>query len=158
MCAHNGTHVDAPFHFLKDGKTVEKIPPEQMVGYAFVSTHEGELSSEDAVRILREAKSRLPESAKRILIRGNALVTLPAAEVFAQAGIFLLGVESQSVGPEDAPMAVHLALLRKDVVLLEGLRLSAVEDGVYFLSAMPLSLAGADGAPCRAILVDFENG
>jgi arylformamidase len=158
MCAHNGTHVDAPFHFLKDGKTVEKIPPEQVVGYAFVSTYEGELSSEDAMRILREAKSRFPESAKRILIRGNALVTLPAAEVFAQAGIFLLGVESQSVGPEDAPMAVHLALLRKDVVLLEGLRLSAVEDGVYFLSAMPLSLAGADGAPCRAILVDFENG
>jgi arylformamidase len=55
-------------------------------------------------------------------------------------------------------MAVHLALLQREIVLLEGLRLSAVEDGVYFLSAMPLSLAGADGAPCRAILVDFENG
>jgi kynurenine formamidase len=55
MCAHNGTHVDAPFHFLKDGKTVEQIPTEQVVGYAFVSTHEGEISSEDAARILGES-------------------------------------------------------------------------------------------------------
>ena len=157
MCAHNGTHVDAPFHFLKDGKTVEQISLERMVGSAFVATHDGVLSSADAVRILQEAKHHDPESGKRILLKGNALVTLPAAEIFAQEGIFLLGVESQSVGPEDAPMAVHLALLKKEVVLLEGLCLSAVTDGVYFLSAVPLSLAGADGAPCRAILVDFEN-
>ena len=84
------------------------------------------------------------------------MVTLEAAEVFAKAGICLIGGESQSVGPEDAPMAVHKVLLAAEVVLLEGIRLQEVPEGVYFLNAAPISLAGADGAPCRAVLVDFR--
>ena len=157
MCAHNGTHIDAPFHFLKEGKTVEAIPLERTVGPVFVAGHEGELSASDAEQILKKAKGFGTETAKRILIKGAAMVTLSAAELFAKEGIFLLGVESQSVGPEDAPMAVHLALLKKEVVLLEGLRLSDVKEGSYFLCAAPLVLAGADGAPCRAILISFDD-
>ena len=157
MCAHNGTHIDAPFHFLKDGKTVEKISLERMVGFSFVMTHDGELSAKDAAYILNKAKTCHPDAAKRILIKGKATVTLSAAEFFAKAGVFLLGVESQSIGPEDAPMAVHLALLKKEVVLLEGLRLSEVKEGEYFLCAASLALAGSDGAPCRAVLLSFEN-
>ena len=155
MCAHNGTHIDAPFHFLNDGKTVEAILLERTVGTAFVKTCKGALSDTDAKDILKQAKAF--EAEKRILIKGDATVTLSAAEVFAKEGIFLVGVESQSVGPEDAPMAVHLTLLKKDVVLLEGLRLSDVEEGAYFLSAAPLALGGADGSPCRAILIRFES-
>ena len=155
MCAHNGTHIDAPFHFLRDGKTVEALSLERTVGFAFVTAYEGEILATDAEHILQRAKTFGPEPAKRILIKGNATVTVSAAEAFAKAGIFLLGVESQSVGPEDAPMAAHLALLKKDVVLLEGLRLSEVEEGTYLLCAAPLALAGSDGAPCRAILISF---
>ena len=55
-----------------------------------------------------------------------------------------------------APMAVHLALLGADVILLEGIRLAELREGVYLLNAAPLNLAGADGAPCRAILIDTE--
>jgi len=66
----------------------------------------------------------------------------------------LLGNESQTVGPEDAPMAVHRLLLGSGVILLEGIRLEEVSDGVYFLNAAPLNLSGADGAPCRAVLID----
>ena len=80
-----------------------------------------------------------------------------AAEAFAAANILLLGNESQTVGPENAPMQVHLILLSADVVLLEGVRLSEVPEGAYFLSAAPLNLAGAEGSPCRAVLVDFEG-
>ena len=156
MCAHNGTHIDAPSHFLKDGKTAEAVSLERTVGAAFVAEHEGELSRADAERILQKARSFGAEAAKRILIKGASTVTLPAAEIFAEEGIFLIGVESQSVGPENAPMAVHLALLKKEVVLLEGLRLSEASEGAYFLCAAPLSLAGADGAPCRAILMSLD--
>ncbi len=157
MCAHNGTHIDAPFHFLNDGKTVESISLDRMVGGAFVAEHEGELSADDAKNILQKAKRFGSEAAKRILIKGSATVTLSAAEIFSKEEIFLLGVESQSVGPENAPMAVHLALLKKEVVLLEGLRLNEVAEGSYFLCAAPLSLAGSDGAPCRAILISFDE-
>ncbi len=153
MCAHNGTHVDAPFHFLKDGKTIDAIGLESFVGQAFVVEHSGIVSGDDAAEIYEKAKDRDPEAAKRILIRGDAVVSSEAAKVFASKGILLLGNESQTVGPEDAPMEVHLILLGAGVVLLEGIRLTEVSEGRYFLSAAPLNLSGADGSPCRAYLI-----
>lgn len=153
MCAHNGTHVDAPYHFLNKGRTIEAIELERFVGMAYVAEHEGIVSSEDARAILKKAKEADTEAGNRILLKGNAVVSLEAAEVFAAEGILLVGNESQTVGPEDAPMAVHKVLLGANVVLLEGIRLSEVPEGVYLLNAAPLNLAGADGAPCRAVLI-----
>ncbi len=153
MCAHNGTHVDAPYHFIKDGKTVDAVSLDAFVGTAFVAEHNGTVTADDAAEILEKAKEIDPGSAKRILIKGPAVISAEAAEVFAANGVLLLGNESQTVGPEDAPMEVHLILLGAGVVLLEGIRLSAVPEGVYFLSAAPLNLGGADGSPCRALLI-----
>lgn len=152
MCAHNGTHVDAPAHFLADGATVEQLPLERFTGWAWVHEHRGEVTGEDAEAILRAARSA---GADRILIKGDAVVSLEAARVFADGGILLLGNESQTVGPEDGPMAVHLALLGAGVVLLEGIRLGEVPQGRYLLNAAPLNLGGAEGAPCRAWLMDW---
>lgn len=156
LCAHNGTHIDAPYHFIKDGKTVEELPLSKTVGWAYVAQEEGLLFEEDVHRILAAAKRESPEAAKRILLGGKVTVTEEAARAFADAGIDLLGNESQTVGPEDAPMQVHLILLSREVVLLEGIRLGGVPAGAYLLSAAPLSLAGSDGAPCRAILISLE--
>ena len=157
MCAHNGTHVDAPCHFVKDGKTIDEIGLEAFVGMAYVAEHQGVVTAEDAKRILQKANAVSEDAARRILIKGDAEVSLEAAEVFADAGIFLLGNESQTVGPEDAPMAVHLVLLKAGVILLEGIRLGHVPEGVYLLNAAPLNLGDADGAPCRAVLIDLEE-
>ena len=154
MCAHNGTHIDAPFHFINDGKTVDAIRLESFIGPACVAEHEGVLTGSDAAKIIEKAREQNPESAKRILIKGKAEVSLEAAKVFASSKILLLGNESQTIGPENAPMAVHKELLSAEVVLLEGIRLAEVLPGVYFLNAAPLNLSGADGSPCRAILVD----
>ena len=153
MCAHNGTHIDAPLHFIKDGKTVDEICLEAVVGMAYVAEHEGVVTDEDATAILKKATAQNPEAAKRILLKGDVEVSLEAAKVFAAAGILLLANEPQAIGPQMAPMAVHLELLGANVILLEGVRLAEVSEGVYFLSAAPLNLGGADGAPCRAVLV-----
>ena len=152
MCAHNGTHVDAPAHFLREGRTVEQMPLESMVGPCYVACCEGELSAEDAYAILERAEE--VEAADRLLIAGEATVTAEAAKVFAASGVKLVGCEGQSVGPVDAPMQVHLILLSAGVVLLEGIVLTDVAAGKYFLSAAPLLLAGAEGAPCRAYLIE----
>lgn len=149
LCAHNGTHIDAPFHFLCDGKTVDRLSLEAFVGECYVARHNGDVTDGDAQRILSSAKG-----VRRILIAGDATVTAPAARVFAESGILLLGNESQTVGPHDAPMEVHLILLKKEIVLLEGVVLQSVPEGFYFLSAAPLNLGGADGAPCRAYLIE----
>ena len=151
MCAHNGTHVDAPFHFIGDGKTIDQVGLSSFVGDCYVGTKNGDVSADDAKALLAAAKEA--GAAERILIKGEAVVTKEAAEVFSEAGILLLGNESQTVGPLEAPMEVHLILLGKGIVLLEGIDLSEVSEGRYFLSAAPLNLGGADGAPCRAYLI-----
>ena len=157
MCAHNGTHIDAPFHFIKDGKTVDSIGLDTFVGMAYVAEHHGIVSADDAAAILENAKKQNPEAAKRILIKGDAEVSSEAATVFAASNMLLLGNESQTVGPENAPMEVHRILLGAGVVLLEGIRLAEVSEGIYFLNAAPLNLSGADGSPCRAVLIAVER-
>lgn len=154
MCAHNGTHVDAPFHFLQNGKTIDRIDLQKFIGYCYVADHEGEVTAEDAIAILQRARELESAAARKILIKGKSVVTEEAAGVFADAGVDLVGNESQTVGPEDGPMAVHLILLGAEVVLLEGIRLSEVPEGVYVLNAAPLNLGGCDGAPCRAVLIE----
>ena len=148
MCAHNGTHVDAPYHFINEGKTIDEVSLDAFVGDCYVVHHVGEVSADDAKRMLEQAKA--VGVYERILIGGKATVTAQAARVFVQAKIKLIGNESQTVGPEDAPMEVHMILLGAEVVLLEGIVLSDVPAGKYFLNAAPLNLAGCDGAPCRA--------
>ena len=152
MCAHNGTHVDAPFHFLNSGKTIEQISLDSFVGMCFVAEHTGQVSEEDAGAIMMRAKRAGAE--ERILIAGDVTVTAEAAKVFADAGIKLIGNEGQTIGPEDAPMEVHKILLEKEVVLLEGIVLNGVREDRYFLNAAPLNLKGFDGAPCRAYLIE----
>ena len=155
MCVHNATHVDAPSHFIEDGANIEEIPLYKAVGMAYVAVHSGMVGKEDAKEILQKAKAVGGDCEKRILIKGDAWISEEAANVFADAGIYLLGNESPTVGPENAPMAVHKILLGKDVVLLESIVLTDVSQGKYFLGAAPLKLGGCEGAPCRAFLAEI---
>ena len=154
MCAHNGTHIDAPSHFLRYGETVEQLPLDGFVGSCFVVCHQGNMTAKDAQNVLMKAKAA--GAAERILITGDATVTAEAAKVFAASGVRLIGNESQTVGPKDAPMEVHLILLEAGIILLEGIVLKDVAEGTYFLSAAPLNLAGFEGAPCRAYLIEMR--
>ncbi len=156
MCAHNGTHIDAPFHFFKDGKTVEKIPLEKTVGNCYVAAFEGVLTEADAGKVIACAKAADPagEAYQKLLFRGECIVSVEAARVMVDEGVHLVAVESQTVGDPKAPFEVHEILLGREVVILEGVRLSEVKEGVYGLFAAPLSLGGLDGAPCRAVLME----
>ena len=151
MCAHNGTHIDAPSHFIKDGNTVEKIPLDYFVGKCYVCVHKGDVNTNDAINIIRKAKDN--NAGERILIKGKCVVTKEAAIIFKNENIKLIGNESQSIGPIDSPMEVHLILLSNNVVLLEGINLDFVDEGVYYLCAQPLNIKGIEGSPCRAILI-----
>ncbi len=122
------------------------------MGKAYVVSHNGDVTADDAEQMVRTAYEN---GARKILIKGVPVITLEAARVFAGYRIDLLGNETQSTGPDDAPMRVHVELLQAEVVLLEGLRLGAVSDGFYLLNCAPLNLEGCDGSPCRAILMDI---
>lgn len=175
MCAHNGTHIDAPYHFYKDGKTIDQIDVRKFVGKCTVVDleaivnelnnqefdHAVETSKKDPF-VLKSCKEQyvinhlikiLESCEKKLLIKGNITITLEMAKLFNQYRIELIGIEGQSVGTEHTQNEVHLELLGKEVVIIEGLRLSQVPEGNYILSAAPLKLGGCDGAPCRAILM-----
>ena len=95
----------------------------------------------------------LASTCKRILLKGCEGIDEGIAELICEKGLYLLGVEGQSVGSGQ----VHRSLLSCETVLLEGIRLGHVPEGIYTLVAAPLKLGGFEGAPCRAILLDEVN-
>lgn len=145
---HNGSHLDAPSHFYADGRTIDKVELEKCVGYCTMVEHNGTLTRLEVETI--SAFSR-----KKLLIKGRVKITEDAAEALVKYGFEFIGVESLTIGPEDAPMAVHLTLLHPDaeIVIAENLNLRDVPVGEYFLAALPMKLGGMDGSPCRAVLI-----
>lgn len=145
MCVHNGTHVDAPLHFLRDGRDVSACPPDIFVGSCVVREYKDVLTAED-VRCL-------PENCVRLLIKGDVTVTEEAAAAIVQRGIVMVGIERNAIGVPGDPVPVHTVLLGAKVGVLEGLDLSRAPEGEAFLMAQPLMLVGCEGAPCRALLL-----
>lgn len=148
MCAHNGTHVDAPYHFHDDGKAIDELDLSKCIGNCSVV----EFKEQPDVS---QMKKVLDKSEKRLLIKGEVVVTIELARLMNEYNLELIGIEGQSVGPAEAPREVHLELLGKEVVVLEGVRLTEVPEGNYLLSAAPIKLGGSDGAPCRAVLIEL---
>ena len=105
MCAHNGTHVDAPLHFIEGGKGIDQVALEKFIGTAYVETHSGEISAEDAREILARAKKACGDAGVKILIRGKAVLTAEGAQVLAEAGIDVAGIRG-SVLKRWPPLAV----------------------------------------------------
>lgn len=125
------------------------------IGYCYVAKHEGDISAIDASKIINEAEK--VNAIDRILIAGNVTVTEAADKAFLDKRIKLIGNEGQTIGPIDAPMAVHKILLGSNIVLLEGIILKGIKPGKYLLSAAPLNLSLLDGAPCRACLIKIDK-
>ena len=136
LCAHNGTHIDAPAHFIPGGKAADELDLSRCIGRCLVFEGEGELAAADVECIFAE----------RVLFKGDCTLREEAAYLLRERCL-LVGTESQSIGSD----AVHRILLSAEV--LEGLRLQAAAAGEYYtLIALPLKLGGCDGAPVRAVL------
>jgi arylformamidase len=160
--AHSGTHVDAPYHFLAHGATVEQLPLPVLMGRArvvAVSARQGitreelaEVVQPDDVRILLKTRNsgRLLTDA---FMEDFVHLTAGAAEYLVHAGVKLVGIDYLSVekfGSTDFP--VHHTLLGAGVVIVEGLDLTDAEPGEYDMACLPLRLVGADGSPARVVL------
>ena len=149
-CVHAGTHMDAPLHFIEDGPSVTQLPPDAFVGPCTV------LEVKDSPITGECVNRRFPQNAERLLIKGNGEVTFmdSAAYEAAELPLRLIGTDAASIGMETCELQTHKAFLSKGIVILEGLDLSEVEPGNYFLIALPMKIGGAEGAPVRAFLAD----
>ena len=165
MSAHTGTHVDAPHHFLNDGRTVEglsldalngttqviQVPDEIMTITAEVL--EGVNLPENAERVLFKTRnSEIWKRREKEFVNDYTAVVTDGAEWLVKRGIKLVGVDYLSVAPFERGAPVHRLLLEAGIVVLEGLDLSQVPPGEYQMYCLPLKLIGSDGAPARAIL------
>jgi len=146
---HAGTHVDAPLHFIADGKDITALSLEQFVGECVVLTVPK--TPLDAMYFMKRP------FAPRILLQGPGELTESAIGYLYNQGCVLIGTDRQSIGSYSDELSVHVALLGYGVAVLENLDLRAVADGRYTLYAAPLKISGAEGAPCRAILISPEE-
>jgi arylformamidase len=159
---HSGTHVDAPYHFLADGATVDQLPLELLIGRARVvdMTALDRIERADVERAdLRDDiralfKTRMSGQLRQPVFQEDFVYLTPdAATYLVQVGIKLVGIDYLSIekfGSKD--FGAHHALLGAGVVIIEGLDLSEVEAGEYDLTCLPLRIAGADGSPARVVL------
>ena len=146
--AHNGTHVDAPRHFVRDGITIEQLPLETLIGPCVVKSMEGDVGREQLLPF---------RGIERLLLKGNCRLTPEGARALSECGVKRFGVENQSIAGDLPPMAVHVEVLSHGIIALEGLVLWEVPDGEYLLFAAPVKLGGSDGAPCRAVLAELRS-
>lgn len=149
MCLHNGTHMDAPLHFLPNGNDITDFDPEVFFGPCVVV----EVAEEFITGAFVE--EFFPRNAKRILIKshGKAVLHESAASELSHMGYVLVGTDGMTVEPDGSDGRTHRMFMVDNVALLENLDLEKVESGNYFLAAAPIKISGAEAAPVRALLV-----
>ena len=149
-CVHTGTHADAPLHFIDGGASIDEVPLEPFIGpCTVIEVPEGAITGEDI-------NEKFPQKCERLLIKGGgrAFFMDSSAQELADRGLRLIGTDSLSVGCKGNQTAPHKAFLLGSVAVLEGLDLSKVKPGDYFLFAPPVLYDGLEAAPVRAVLVE----
>lgn len=169
--AHTATHVDAPAHFIEGARTVSETPLDALCGRARVvrvgedvreigAEHVASLVPVGAERVLfRTRNSAFWSSPRRNFREDFTYITGEGARALAERGVRLVGIDYLSVEKfRSETFETHTTLLARGVVVVEGLDLSAVEEGEYELICLPLKITGGagDGAPARAILRTLE--
>ena len=167
MSVHQGTHIDAPLHFLEDGSSTDHFPLEKMVGPVQV------VQVEDSIDLITKTvleQCAIRTDCKRILFKtGNSNywkngdqtfhkdycgITSDGARYLAGLNMQLVGMDYLSVSPMSDLEEPHRILMRKGIVILETINLAEVNPGVYNLYCLPLKLVGTEGSPARVILTD----
>lgn len=165
--SHTGTHVDAARHFFDDGQPVDLLPLDKLIGRATVLEF-----ADDVMQIgAKELDGRPIGGAQRVLLktRNSALLERAeftrdytflapdGAELLAEKGVQLVGIDYLSIEQfRSGHHRTHRTLLERQIVIVEGLQLGGVAPGVYDFICLPLRIAGMDGAPARAVLLELE--
>lgn len=161
--AHTGTHMDAPLHFIRNGKSLEKMPLDATIGPARVI----EIRDKESVKVADLLPARI-RPGERILFktRNSRLswktdnfdedfiyISKEAAQYLADKKVQTVGIDYLSVGGyKKDGVETHHALLGAGIWIIEGLNLSKVAPGKYELICLPLKILNSDGAPARAVV------
>lgn len=166
---HCGTHLDAPFHFYEEGKTIDQIDLDQCTGRALLVRLQG-IGPKGQIELqhLSGHRAKLKEVRKVVLETGwskqwgqpeyfsdHPVIAPSAADFLVECGVHLVGLDVPSV--DVPPFPIHLALLRNGMVILENLtNLAAIQSETFYLVAAPLKITGRDASPVRAIALEVS--
>ncbi len=164
MGMHTGTHVDAPLHYIKNGKSVDELDLSYFVGCAKVFDTYLELISLEYVRgldiekgdiiLFKTSNSKISDNEQ--FREDYVALSFEAAEFLAEKKVKTIGIDYLSIESySDKNGAVHKLLLEKEIALIESLNLKDVKEGRYFLSCLPLKIRGAEASPVRAVLIEM---
>ena len=151
--SHTGTHLDAPAHYLENGTTIERIPLDTLIGTCFI------LELDDAPIYeaqLHPFEKEIISSTRLLICAGKNAGLMPCAAEWLASRCTCIGIDSLSISCFGYDTQVHTTLMQADVLILEGLHFSVPLHGRHILIALPLLLAGADGAPARVLVCDPE--
>lgn len=163
---HTATHVDAPNHFIDGARRVHELDPQKLIGPCRVVEVPGDVAAvepehlgdlDGIERILLKTRNSLFWSTPEDGFRTDfTYITPDTAKMLANSGVVLVGIDYLSIEKSGSPgHPVHVTLLEKEIVILEGLDLREIEAGDYDLICAPLKYDGAtgDGSPARTLLI-----
>jgi len=167
MSAHAGTHMDAPYHFFNDGKTIDRFPVKKFILSAWVVPIQNDVAISPA-----ELKNVNVQPGEAILFKTrnstNGLIEsgvfhedfvylgAKGADWCVHRGVGLVGIDYISIEKFSSKVfTVHRRILGSGIPVLEGINLKSVPPGRYTLYCFPLKIGGGDGAPVRAVLDRF---
>lgn len=165
LSAHSGTHIDAAAHFLRDGKTIDEMALERFIGSSIVldlMQVTDSITADD----LKEYGNHIQEEDIILFKTTNSII--PATDPFSPHFIYLhesgaryliekkvkaVGIDYLGIERGDPSHQTHTLLMHADILIIEGLRLAAVEPGHYPFICLPLNIIGTEAAPARAVLL-----
>ncbi len=170
MGAHTGTHVDAPVHFIEGGSGSDALDLGILIGPAIVI----DATKEERISANSIENFKIPPGTERILFRTRNSeiwastpekffpdfvgITKDGAEWLVKKNVKLVGIDYLSIAPFHKAEPTHKVLLEAGIIPIEGLNLSGIAPGAYFLICLPLKIKGSDGAPSRVVLLqDFAT-
>lgn len=164
MSAHAGTHLDAPAHFIPDGKTIDQYKPQDFIRLAHViecddsesipptALDNTELHEGEAI-LFKTENSRSGRCRNGSFTEGYVSLSPETAEVCVEKQVGLVGIDYVSIDRYgDTAFPAHHTLLGAGILVLEGLNLQTVPPGRYTLFCLPLKLHAGEASPVRAIL------
>lgn len=164
MNSHLGTHLDSPYHMIKDGKRIEDYELERFIGKCQVISLKGKdcIGEEDLKKLNIEAERLIfkTDNYERITSGSfeNVYFKEDVGEYLASLGIRLIGIDCFSVDRIGSKSyQAHMSILGNQIAILEGIFPQDVPDGIYFMMCLPLKIASAEGCPCRVLLFEYPE-
>ena len=155
MESHLGTHVDAPLHFISNGKTLEEISLSHLIGKAQVIEvpYPKMITKEFLIPNLKKVEIILFKFGKERLDQEYPYFSSGGVNYLIKQRIKVIGTDNYSVDSKTTEWKIHQLMLGKEIIIVEGLFLENVPSGIYGFICLPLRIKGGEGSPARALLI-----